>query len=71
MFHNAKTYETGLSGFHKLVVNIMKLRYKKRPPRLIKCSDYKKFSNEHCKIFLNENVANKIKLHNNCFEKIV
>ena len=49
----------------------MKLRYKKRPPRLIKCSDYKKFSNEHCKIFLNENVANKIKLHNNCFEKIV
>ena len=29
MFNNAKTNETGLSDFHKLVVSIMKLSYKK------------------------------------------
>ena len=29
MFQNAKTYETGLSDFHKLVVNTMKLVTKK------------------------------------------
>ena len=29
MFQNAKTYETGLSDFHKLVVSIMKLSNKK------------------------------------------
>ena len=32
----AKTYETGLSDFRKLVVSIMKLSYKQRPPRMIK-----------------------------------
>ena len=32
MFQNAKTYETGLSDFHNLVLSIMKLSYKKRPP---------------------------------------
>ena len=39
MFQNAKTYETGLSDFHKLVVSIMK-RNQKRPPRMIKHRDY-------------------------------
>ena len=39
MFQNAKTYETGLSDFHKLVVSIMK-RNQKRPPRIIKHRDY-------------------------------
>ena len=32
MFQNAKTYETCLSDFHKLVVSIMKVSYKKRLP---------------------------------------
>ena len=36
MFQNGKTYETGLSDFHKLVVSTMKPSYKKRLPRTIK-----------------------------------
>ena len=39
MFQNAKTYETSLSNFHKLVVSTMKLSYKKRPPRMSKYRD--------------------------------
>ena len=50
MFQNVKTYETGLSDFHKLVVNVMKLSYKKNPPRTIKYTDYKNLSNKHFKI---------------------
>ena len=62
MFQNAKTYETGLSDFHKLVVSAMKLSYKKRPPRMIKYRDYKDFSNEHFKNSLYEKLANNTEL---------
>ena len=71
MFQNAKPYETGLSDFHKLVVSIMKLSYKKSPPRMIKYRDYKNFSNGHFKNSLNENLANNTKLDYNSFEEIV
>ena len=30
MLQNAKTYETGLSGFHKVVVSTIKLSYQKK-----------------------------------------
>ena len=40
MFQNAKTYETGLSDFHELVVSKMKLTDKKRRPLIIKYRDY-------------------------------
>ena len=63
MFQNAKTYETGLSDFHKLVASTMKLSYKKRLPRMIKSRDYKNFSNEHFEISLYEKLANNTKLH--------
>ena len=69
MFRNAKTYETGLSDFHKLVVSIMKLSSKKRPPRVIKCRDYKNFSNMHFKNSLNKNLANNTELDYNSFEE--
>ena len=49
-FQNTKTYETGLSDFHKLVVNTMKLSYKKRPSRMIKYRGYKNFSSEYFKL---------------------
>ena len=70
MFQNAKTYETGLSDFHKLVVSTMKLSYKKRPPRMIKYRDYKNFSNEHFKNSLHEKLTNT-RLDYNGFEEIV
>ena len=72
MFQNGKTYdETGLSDSHKYVVIIMKLSCKKRPPRMIKYRNHKKFSNEHFKNFLNENLANNTELSYNGFEEIV
>ena len=49
-FQNTKTYETGLSDFHKLVGSTMKLSYKKRPSRMIKYRGYKNFSSEHFKL---------------------
>ena len=71
MFQNAKTYETGLSDFHKLVVSTMKLSYKKRPPHMIKYRDYKNFSNEHFKNSLYEKLTNNTELDYNGFEEIV
>ena len=71
MFQIAKTYETGLSDFHKLVVSTMKLSYKKRPPHMIKYRDYKNFSNEHFKNSLYEKLTNNTELDNNGFEEIV
>ena len=70
MFQNAKTYETGLSDFHKLVVSTMKLSYKNRP-RMIKYRDYKNFSNEHFKNSLHEKLTNNTELDYNGFEEIV
>ena len=45
LFCNAKTSETGLSDFHKLVVGIIKLSYKKTLPFMIKYKDEKKLLN--------------------------
>lgn len=58
MFFNAKTYETGFSDFYKLVLSIMKVRCKKKSPRMIMYRDYKKFSNEHFKNSLNKSLEN-------------
>ena len=59
MFQNAKTYETCLSDFHKLVVSIMKVSYKKRLPHgLIFQVSILKFKNN-------------TKLDYNSFEEIV
>ena len=73
MFQSAKTYETDLSDFHKLVVvSITKLSYKKRPVLMIKYRrDYQNFSNEHFKNSLNENLANNTELDYNSFGEIV
>ena len=71
MFQNAQTYETGLSDFYKLVVSAMKLKYKKRPPRMIKYRDYKNFSHEHFKNSLHEKLTNNTELDYNSFEEIV
>ena len=71
MFQNAKTYEIGLSDFHKLVVSTMKLSCKKRPPRMIKYRDYKNFSNEDFKNSFYEKLTNNTKSDYNGFEEIV
>ena len=68
MFQNSKTYETALSDFHKLVVSIMKLIYKKDSQAW---SNIENFSNEHFKNFMIENFANNTELDYNSFEEII
>ena len=68
MFRSAKTYEIDLSDSHKLVETT---KYKKRPPRMIKCRDDIKLLNKNFKNILNENLANNTELDFNRFEEIV
>ena len=45
-FLKAKTVETGLSDFHKMVVSVFKTNFKKQKPKIITYRDYKHFGNE-------------------------
>ena len=45
-FLKAKTIETGLSDFHKMVVSIFKTSFKKQKPKIVAYRDYKRFDNE-------------------------
>ena len=40
------TLETGLSGFHKMTLTVMKVFYKKQKPTIITYHNYKHISNE-------------------------
>ena len=42
----AKTIETGLSNFHKMVVSVFKRSFKKQKPKIVTYRDYKRFDNE-------------------------
>ena len=45
-FQNSSVIETDLSDFHKMVVTVMKIPYRKTEPRVINYRDYKIFSYE-------------------------
>ena len=45
-FLKSQTLETGLSDFHKLMLIVLKIHYKKQKPLVVKYRDYKKFSDE-------------------------
>ena len=45
-FQNTCIVETGLSGFHKMTLTVLKTFFKKSPPKLIFYRDYKNYSNE-------------------------
>ena len=45
-FLKAKTVETGLSDFHKMVVSVFKTSFKKQKPKIVTYRDYKRFDNE-------------------------
>ena len=45
-FLKAKTFETGLSDFHKMVVFVFKTSFKKQKPKIVTYRDYKYFDNE-------------------------
>ena len=45
-FRNTITTETGISDFHKMVITILKVFYKKQKPRIIQYRGYKNFANQ-------------------------
>ena len=45
-FLKAKTVETGLSDFHKMVVSVFETSFKKQKPKIVTYRDYKRFDNE-------------------------
>ena len=45
-FESTNVIETGLSDFHKMVVNIMKTSFRKLKPKIINYRKYKNFSND-------------------------
>ena len=42
----AKTVETGLSDFHKMVVSVFKTSFNKQKPEVVTYRDYIRFDNE-------------------------
>ena len=42
-FLKAKTVETGLSDFHKMVVSVFKASFETQKPKIVTCRDYKRF----------------------------
>ena len=45
-FQNTLTIETGISDFHKMVITVMKVFYKKQRPKIIQYRSYKNFDNQ-------------------------
>ena len=50
-FLKAKTVETGLSDFHKIVVSVFKTSFKKQKPKIVTNRDYKRFDNGNSEKF--------------------
>ena len=43
-FQSTMTIETGISGFHKMVITVLKTFYKKQKPKIIHYRNYKTFN---------------------------
>ena len=61
-FQNTLTIETGLSDFHKMVITVMKVFYKKQKPKIIQCRSYKNFDNQ---VFQRELSSELLKVYQN------
>ena len=62
-FQNTFTIETGISDFHKMVITVMKVFYKKQKPKIIQYRSYKNFDNQVFQRELNSELL-KIDLNN-------
>ena len=62
-FQNTSTIETGISDFHKLVVTVLKVFYKKQNPKIIQYRNYKTFNDQLFRMELDKELA-KIDLNN-------
>ena len=56
-FQNTSTIETGISDFHKLVVTVLKMYYKKQKPKIFQYRNYKIFNEESFKNELNRELT--------------
>ena len=45
-FQSTCVIETGLSDFHRMTVSVLKMDFRKLPPKIISYRDYKSFENE-------------------------
>ena len=45
-FQSTSVMETGLSNFHRMTISILKKHFRKLPPKVIGCRDFKNFENE-------------------------
>ena len=45
-FQNTVTIERGISDFHKMVITVLKVFYKKQKPKIIRYRSYKNFDNQ-------------------------
>ena len=45
-FQSTCVIETGLSDFHRMTVSVLKMHFRKLPPKIIRYRDYKSFENE-------------------------
>ena len=59
-FQNSCVIETRLSGFHKMIVTVMKTTYRKIEPRVINYQDYKSFISEGFREPLLQNLKGKL-----------
>ena len=57
-FQNTSTIETGISDFHKMVVTVLKIHYKKQKAKVIHYRDYKNFNEEDFQTELNNELSN-------------
>ena len=56
-FQNSCTFETGLSGFHKMTLTVLKWYFAKQKPRILNCCDYRFFN----KTLFRDQVLNKLR----------
>ena len=45
-FQTQCVIETGLSDFHRMTISVLKMRFRKLPPKVINYRDFNKFDNE-------------------------
>ena len=45
-FHSTCVMETGLSDFHRMIISMLKMHFRKLPPKVISYRDLKNFENE-------------------------
>ena len=62
-FQNISAIETGISDFHKLLVTVLKMFYKKLKPKIIQYRNYKTFNEQFFRIELDKELV-KIDLNN-------